>query len=1114
VSQPHPPTSQTSGADPVLADLVEELTTRLQVGQAIDWEDYYRRHPAQADDLRRLRPQLRALADLGTSAVLDAAALALAPDHPGAVLGDYRVLREVGRGGMGVVYEAEQVSLGRKVALKVLPFAAALDARQLQRFKNEAQAAAQLHHSNIVPVFGVGCERGVHFYAMQYIEGQTLAALIGERRQRAGLGPASPSSPAPCPPLGGASAAAAGAETVQPPAGVLATEWSLQGGDFSRTAARLGLQAAEALEHAHQMGVVHRDVKPGNLMVDGRGHLWVTDFGLAQIQADVGLTRTGDLLGTMRYLSPEQAQGKRELVDHRTDVYALGVTLYELLTLQPAFGDNDRAELLRQITLEEPRPPGRLNRAVPAELEIIVLKAMTKDPAERYATAQELADDLRRFLEDKPIQARRPSLRQRLARWMRRHRTWVTSAALSLFVVLLVSVGVLAVSFKQVNNALQERDETLRQERQTAYTYRIALAHREWVANRVGRADFLLDECPGDLRHWEWHYLKRLCHADLLTLRGDIAAFRATFLPDGHLGSVGLDRVARVWDPTTGREVTSFRGPSPPGTGVAAFSPDGSRLVLPRTDHHVDVWDTRTAQTIFTLRGHTGGVSDVAFSRDRNFIASASYDGTVKVWDAANGCEIRTLRPGSRVLSVALGPDGNRLAAGCTDGWVRVWDLEKGEETRAWQGHPRLPVALVAFSPNGRHIASVSRGEAAKVWDAVEGKEVFTLAGKRPGDVIRVAFDPDGRRIASTHFDQIVKVWDVATRGEAFTLRGHTGEVLDVAFSADGKRLASTGADKVVKVWELAGGQEARSVGTGAGPRLDMAFGSGGRVLTLAAAKGTLQVIDLATGQVSFGPRYTFKTLDGVLALSPDGRRLATYSSDRTIRILDTHNWAETARSQGQVPGLNRLAFSPDGRRLASFDRVGLITIWDADNGAELLTLRGHTRQATGVVAFSPDGRRLASAGADDETVRVWDALTGEERLCLRGHEGRALDVAFSPDGRSLASAGDDRTVRLWDAETGQPLRTLGGHPNRVTAVAFSPDGLRVASATSDGDVILWDLSAGREMLTLEGRGCGLASLAFSPDGKRLVAVDLDRDGTLRIWDGTPWDDNNLRGEP
>jgi tetratricopeptide (TPR) repeat protein len=365
-------------------------------------------------------------------------------------LGDFRILREVGRGGMGIVYEAEQLSLGRRVALKVLPFAATMDPRHLQRFKNEAHAAAQLHHTNIVPVHYVGCERGVHFYAMQYIEGHSLAEVITELRGQTGDAATKP-QPSPCPHVEATVDANAG-QAIPPDSGcsavrqtkpiaALSTIRSTKDGAYFRTVAELGIQAAEALDCAHQQGIVHRDVKPANLMVDATGRLWVTDFGLAQVQSDTRLTMTGDLVGTLRYMSPEQALAKRVVVDHRTDVYSLGATLYELLTLEPAFDGTDRQELLRQIAFEEPRPLRRRNKAIPAELETIVLKAIEKNPADRYATAQELAEDLERYLRDEPVQARRPSLTRRARKWARRHRPAVTAAVVCLLVSLATLVG-------------------------------------------------------------------------------------------------------------------------------------------------------------------------------------------------------------------------------------------------------------------------------------------------------------------------------------------------------------------------------------------------------------------------------------------------------------------------------------------------------------------------------------------------------------------------------------------------------------------------------------------------------------------------------------------------
>jgi serine/threonine protein kinase/Flp pilus assembly protein TadD len=424
--------------------ILEEFLTKLESGARLNPEDLTARCPDLAEPLKACLASLEFLHDASLS-LRDPSA----PELPAASefqtdlgpLGDFQLVREIGRGGMGVVYEAEQISLSRRVALKVLPFAAALDARQLQRFKNEAQAAACLHHTNIVPIFGVGCERGVHYYVMQYIEGQTLAAIIKSLRHGNDCGlPGFISEP-------GNGHATAPSQ---------ATEASAAAPAHVRAAAVLGMQAALALEHAHQLGVVHRDIKPANLLVEAgcrdpaAGNeaeangirLWVTDFGLAHCrQGQAGLTVTGDLVGTLRYMSPEQAGAQPIGVDHRTDIYSLGATLYEFLTLEPAFNGDDRHELLRRLATEEPRPLRKVNKAAPAYLETIVLKAMAKNPLERYATAQEMANDLRRFLRDEPILARPLTLLKRTRRWARRHRPVMLSAAVASLAALTVLAG-------------------------------------------------------------------------------------------------------------------------------------------------------------------------------------------------------------------------------------------------------------------------------------------------------------------------------------------------------------------------------------------------------------------------------------------------------------------------------------------------------------------------------------------------------------------------------------------------------------------------------------------------------------------------------------------------
>jgi len=435
--------------DPRVIAALDEYVAALEAGRKPNRSAFLASHPAIAGPLADCLDGL----DLVQHAVTQLDPPSVDADLAGATpLGDFRLRRVLGRGGMGVVYEAEQLSLGRRVAVKVLPFAAALDGRQLQRFKHEAQAAAHLQHAHIVPVHAVGSERGVHYYAMQLIDGRSLADVIGELRERAGL----PDSAAPATDRTGADPVA---ETAVQAA--LSTEHGWPDPASFRRVARLGLQAAQALEYAHQVGVVHRDIKPANLLLDTQDHLWVTDFGLAQFHGHGGLTMTGDVLGTLRYMSPEQAAGGPAGIDHRTDVYSLGATLYELLTLRPVVGGTDRANLVRQILDAEPVPPRRVQPTVPRDLETIVLKSLAKAPADRYATAQAMADDLQRYLEDRPVAATRPGVWRRVRKWSRRHRPVVVTAAVAGVVLLTTAVVVLAVGMARVAREERRKDEAL-----------------------------------------------------------------------------------------------------------------------------------------------------------------------------------------------------------------------------------------------------------------------------------------------------------------------------------------------------------------------------------------------------------------------------------------------------------------------------------------------------------------------------------------------------------------------------------------------------------------------------------------------------------------------------
>jgi WD40 repeat protein/serine/threonine protein kinase len=1153
-----------AAAEALMGQIIDEFLDRQAQGERPEVEEYARRYPQLAVVLRQILPTLGLLGGSALGSIGEAPAYGedLSPER---ALGDFRLVREVGRGGMGVVYEAVQISLGRRVALKVLPFAGALDTKQLQRFKNEAQAAAHLQHQNIVPVHYVGCERGVHFYAMQFIDGQTLSAVIRDLRRLAG-----PQPPAadvsglaselasgrwaearrPAPP---AHATTADMPAPAPPAeatatAALSTEPSTKSAAFFRSVAHLAVQAAEALEHAHQLGVVHRDIKPANLLLEttsplsplgerggGEGvRLWITDFGLARLGTDPGLTMTGDLIGTIRYMSPEQALAKRVPIDHRTDIYSLGVTLYELLTLEPAYNGKSREEVLRQIAFEEPRPPRRLNKSVPAELETIVLKAMAKNPEERYATAQELADDLKRFLEDKPIKAKRPSLRQRTVKWARRHKTVVRASV----VVLALAVVALAVSTALIWQAKNELQTTLARERQNLYYRSIALADREWSANNLARMEQLLEDCPEDLRGWEWHYLKGLRRKALLPMRHETPVFGAVFSPDGkRIASASLDGLIKLWDAKTGRELhNSFRAHDKEAR-VVAFSPDGRFLATGGSDGTVKdtrgsdgtvkVWDMRTDQPLRVWEGHViGTVWSLAFSPDGKWLASGSDDGPthsgeLKLWDAATGREIWSRKEqGMRVRALAFHPDGQHLAYSIP-GVVIVLNVPTAQERLTLPG-AKQGGRGVAFSPDGRLLASTSgdgpgSGEVT-VWDWQAGQQRLTLRG-HTRELFCVAFSPDGRRLVTGGVDQMIKLWDAATGQEALTLRGPEGLVRSVAFSPeDGHRLVSAGQDLAVRVWDASpwqSGDRGLEFRTRRGHRagvLSVAFHPQGGLLASGSAEGTVKLWDTETWTEQLSLPGSTDIYRNALAFSPDGKWLATASPGKTVKVWDI-NLIRGGRGkrlvhnlEGHTGGILSVTFSLDSKLLASggYDFDGTMRIWDMATGQETKQLRDNIWSITSV-AFSRDGQYLV-VGSMDTTVRVWDVATAQVIRLEPRHTGQVMSVAFSRDGSLLASASGDRTVRLWekgvDAGIWKLRKLLSDPTGGVECVAFSPGKeLRLAWGGMGGTVKVWDERTDQTHVLL-GHTNWVESVAFSPDGNSIASGSWD--GTVKIWKAPP----------
>jgi WD40 repeat protein/serine/threonine protein kinase len=1167
--------SSSSDRDP-LERLAAEFVDRRRRGEVVSPSEYADRYPEWAEQIREFFPALDVMEGLKPgfgdhTASVDGRCEAAAPPTL-EQLGEYRILREIGHGGMGVVYEAIQESLGRRVALKILPFHGRIDPVQIERFRLESRSAARLHHGNIVPVHGVGEHEGVYYYAMQYIQGHGLDVILDDlRRLRAGAAmlPSAPgdqrrddtgslavarslltgwfggSQPVPDSPKATNTLPGGGSERHGAPVPPL-TPIPVSQEDRSslssvlshttdvgyyRTVARLGVQVAEALAHAHGQGVLHRDIKPSNLLLDAAGHVWVTDFGLAKLEGADGPTRTGDIVGTLRYMAPERFDGWS---DRRSDLYGLGMTLYELLTLRPAFDAPTRARLIEQVVHDAPPAPRKHDPRVPRDLETIVLKAIAKEPGERYATAEALASDLNNYLADRPIVARRSSLSERAWRWCRRNKAAAGLLAASAVAALaLVGVVVGIIYNTRLEAANYELRVTQQAEESLKYFNHMVLAEREWHGNNPARSEQILDGIPIQYRGWEWSLLKRVSHSESQDISGFTnQVFGVAFSPDPKAQRIATASVrdgVMVWDAGTRQLVSKPTGLDGSVVSVA-FSLNGKRLAAGvfKFERPGAIWigSAETGRVERMIPAHVGLISCVAFSHDGKYLASAAEDGTVIIWDTNTGAMIETLGKDQTrgFTSVAFSPDGRYLAAATgtrkeqalenPPGEVRIWETSTWGKAHVLAKHTRS-VNSIAYSPDGRWLASAGSDRTVKIWDTQTGVEVATLLG-HTHFVVGVAFSPDGKRLVSASEDSTLRVWDTETQETVRILQGHSGKVNGVAYSPDGKRIASSSDDRTVKVWAAEQPPVARVLG-GAGRKwfTDVAYSPDGKYLAGANGDRTVTIWDRANYEVqmvlrkhddpiwgvAFGPNDLIASACGDVfrAEQSSELRIWNWKDDQLVRSLPM-----------RVNVVWSVAFSPDGRLMATgggdfqggdSQKVPVeLTLWDTRTWTVHHPLPGHS-QGVACVTFSRDGEFLASAANEEGLVKVWEVRTG--RCILTLNELKLVTgVAFSPDGQSLVTA-DSQSATIWSLATRQPLQVLRGHLGQVKKAAYHPGGERLATAGEDGSVRIWDVNTGQEVLTLRGHKEPVEDVTFSPNGQELASAS--RDGTVRIWDGAPW---------